>query len=152
MFRDRVRGLRERVERKVKDELEKAKAKANAASEALVTQRRGPTELDKTGPEPPVVARLMVEIRSDGSTTIARGALVDEQSGEKVALEARGTTPLELAGQLAKTMMTLPLTAGQLARARFKAQQAQPDRGQTVVSEPDNDRNASPRGDEDDEH
>ncbi len=66
----------------------------------------------------------MVEIRSDGSRTIARGALVDEQSGERVALEANGATPLELAGQLAKTMMTLPFTAGQFARARVNAQRA----------------------------
>ena len=50
--------------------------------------------------------------------------VVDEQSGERVALEARGTTPLELAGQLAKTMMTLPFTAGQFAKARMKAQRA----------------------------
>ena len=67
--------------------------------------------------EPPVVARLMVEIRSDGSRTIARGALQDELSGEKVAIEAKGNSPLELAAQLAKSLLTTPLNAATLGRA-----------------------------------
>ncbi|MCP4445930.1 MAG: hypothetical protein GY811_11380 [Myxococcales bacterium] len=54
--------------------------------------------------EPPVVARLVVEIRSDGSRTIARGAMEDAITGEKVAIEARGTSPLSLALGLAKSM------------------------------------------------
>tara|TARA_R110002096_G_scaffold171490_4_gene344499 strand:- start:129602 stop:129865 length:264 start_codon:yes stop_codon:yes gene_type:complete len=54
--------------------------------------------------EPPVVARLVVEIRSDGSRTIARGAMEDAVTGEKVAIEARGTSPLSLALGLAKSM------------------------------------------------
>lgn len=54
--------------------------------------------------EPPVVARLVVEIRSDGSRTIARGAMEDAITGEKVAIEARGSSPLSLALGLAKSM------------------------------------------------
>ncbi len=54
--------------------------------------------------EPPVVARLIIEIRSDGTRTIARGAMEDVLTGEKVAIEARGTTPLRLALSLAKSM------------------------------------------------
>ena len=67
--------------------------------------------------DPPVVARLMVEIRSDGSRTIARGAVEDLASGERAAIEARGATPVQLAASLAKTLMATPL----LARATIKA-------------------------------
>jgi hypothetical protein len=67
--------------------------------------------------EPPVVARLVVEIRSDGSHTIARGALEDAQRGERVAVEARGTTPLQLAIALARALAQVPrLTARSAVR------------------------------------
>ncbi len=69
----------------------------------LVTQ--APGELQE---EPPIVARLVVEIRSDGSRTIARGALEDAHNGEKVALEARGDSPLQLAIALARSLTQLP--------------------------------------------
>lgn len=58
--------------------------------------------------EPPVVARLVVEIRSDGSRTIARGALEDAQQGQRVAIEARGDSPLQLAIALARSLTQLP--------------------------------------------
>jgi hypothetical protein len=58
--------------------------------------------------EPPVVARLIVEIRSDGTTTVARGAMEDAQSGQKVAILARGTTPLALALSLARSITSAP--------------------------------------------
>jgi hypothetical protein len=58
--------------------------------------------------EPPVVARLVVEIRSDGTRTIARGALEDAQHGEKVAIEAHGNSPLQLALALARSLTQLP--------------------------------------------
>ena len=67
--------------------------------------------------EPAVVARLMVEIRSDGSHTIARGAMEDLLSGEKVAIEARGSTPVALALGLAKSMMRGRAFARSAARA-----------------------------------
>lgn len=94
----------------------------NADAERAATPRTGlqtttPADLAEQGPEPPVVARLMVEIRSDGSRTIARGALQDELTGEQVAVEARGNSPLELAGQLAKTLVTAPLSLGSLRKA-----------------------------------
>jgi hypothetical protein len=66
---------------------------------------RPPAELSE---EPPVVARFVVEIRSDGSRTIARGALEDAQSGQRVAIEARGDTPLQLALALARSLTQLP--------------------------------------------
>jgi hypothetical protein len=67
--------------------------------------------------EPPVVARLVIEIRSDGRRTIARGAAEDVLLGEKVAVHAEGTTPLALALSLAKSLVTLPA----LAKTTFKA-------------------------------
>jgi hypothetical protein len=66
--------------------------------------------------EPPVVARLMIEIRSDGSRTIARGALEDAILGEKVAVEARGTSPASLAASLIKSLFSGPLLAKAVAR------------------------------------
>ena len=66
---------------------------------------------------PPVVARMVVEIRSDGSRTVARGALEDLASGERVALRADGSTPLALASALAKSLVKTPLFARQAVRA-----------------------------------
>ncbi len=76
--------------------------------------------------EPPVVARLVVEIRSDGTRTIARGALEDAQQGQRVAVEARGDSPIQLAIALARSLTQLPrLSArsavrGLLAKRRTK--------------------------------
>lgn len=66
--------------------------------------------------EPPVVARLIVEIRSDGTRTVARGALEDVTNGEKVAVEARGTTPAALAASMIKSLFSGPLLAKVVAR------------------------------------
>lgn len=68
--------------------------------------------------EPPVVARLIVEIRSDGSRTIARGALEDLSNGEQVAIEAHGRSPMSLALGLAKSIMRV---RGGLARSATRA-------------------------------
>ena len=64
-----------------------------------------PAELTE---EPPVVARLVIEIRSDGSRTIARGAIEDAEQGHKVAIEARGDTPIQLAIALARALTQIP--------------------------------------------
>jgi hypothetical protein len=58
--------------------------------------------------DPPVVARLVVEIRSDGSRTIARGAMEDVVSGQRTTVEARGDSPLQLAIALARSLTQLP--------------------------------------------
>lgn len=76
--------------------------------------------LAEPAPEPPVVARLVVEIRSDGSRTIARGALDDVLGGEKVAVEARGTTPAALAASLIRSLFSGPLLAKVIARRLLK--------------------------------
>ena len=84
-----------------------------------------PDELVESN-EPPVVARLVVEIRSDGTRTIARGAIEDAQLGERVAIEARGDSPIQLAIALARALTQLPRLAarstvrGLLSRRRDK--------------------------------
>lgn len=70
--------------------------------------------------EPPVVARLVVEIRSDGSRTIARGAMEDVHTGQTVAIEARGTTPLSLALSMARAMFSAPALGRTAARALLR--------------------------------
>lgn len=81
-----------------------------------ITKTTGEQALENAT-EPPVVARLMVEIRSDGSRTIARGAMEDIHSGQRVAIEALGTTPAQLAASLAKSLLTLPAFASRVARS-----------------------------------
>jgi hypothetical protein len=76
---------------------------AKAPQDAV--ERRPPDE------ELPVVARLVVEIRSDGKRTIARGAVEDAASGERVAVEARGASPAQLAFALAKSLWSVPRLA-----------------------------------------
>ncbi|HUJ61692.1 MAG TPA: hypothetical protein VLX92_24480 [Kofleriaceae bacterium] len=66
-----------------------------------------PDELERRD-EPPVVARLVVEIRSDGTRTIARGAIEDAQHGQRTAIEARGDSPLQLAIALARSIARMP--------------------------------------------
>lgn len=81
-----------------------------------------PVEALTTAPDdPPVVARMIVEIRSDGTRTIARGAMEDVHSGERVALEAHGTTPVALAASLARSMLIAPMLARQAVRAWLTA-------------------------------
>jgi len=67
--------------------------------------------------ELPVVARLIVEIRSDGSHTLARGALEDVLTGERVSLEANGGSPAALAASLAGSLLSTPFALGRYARA-----------------------------------
>lgn len=66
---------------------------------------------------PPVVARMVVEIRSDGSRTVARGAIEDLQSGERVALRADASTPVALAGELAKSLLRTPALAREAVKS-----------------------------------
>lgn len=70
--------------------------------------------------EPPVVARMVIEIRSDGSRTVARGALEDVISGQKVAIEAKGSSPASLAGSLMKSLLTMPVLARGTIRALLR--------------------------------
>lgn len=85
------------------------------ADETHVAQR-APGEIAKED-ELPVVARLVVELRSDGTRTIARGAIVDVDSGQQVAIEVRASSLLELTGSLAKSLASLPMM---LLKARLR--------------------------------
>jgi hypothetical protein len=73
--------------------------------------------------EPPVVARLVVEIRSDGSRTIARGAIEDVASGQRTAIEASGASPLQVALALAKAITQLPRMGARAMLPRLGARQ-----------------------------
>jgi hypothetical protein len=78
---------------------------------------RSTSQLPVQEEELPVVARLVVEVRSDGTRTIARGAMEDVASGTRAAIEAAGSTPLELAMTLAKSIVSAPWFARQLVRS-----------------------------------
>jgi hypothetical protein len=81
---------------------------------------RGESRIEPEADEPPVVARMVIEIRSDGTRTIARGAIEDTTTGERAAIEAKGTTPLALAASLAKAMFGAPALARQAVRSLLK--------------------------------
>ena len=84
------------------------KATDDNAKTVVLASDPGTREEVERADEPPVIARLIVEIRSDGSRTIARGALEDAQRGDRVAIEARGDSPLQLAIALARSLTQLP--------------------------------------------
>ncbi len=65
---------------------------------------------------PPVVARMVVEIRSDGSRTIARGAVEDQQSGESAALYVEASSPIALVRELSKSLLKTPVLAKEAMR------------------------------------
>jgi hypothetical protein len=118
---DRARGVRQRVEEVARGLSERrgpASAEASPAqdhrSTAVRTAEKDP--LAEVG-ELPVVARLIVEIRSDGSHTVARGALEDVVTGERVSLEANGGSPAALAASLAGSLLSTPFALGRYARA-----------------------------------
>jgi len=90
--------------------------------------------------EPPVVARLVVEIRSDGSRTIARGALEDGQLGERTSLKVEGATPSQLALSLVKALFQAPAFARSVARALL------PERTKDATSYDDAQVHAAARG------
>ena len=58
--------------------------------------------------ELPVVARLVVEIRSDGTRTVARGAMYEAESGQKVAVELQSGSPWQMAQSLVKALLGMP--------------------------------------------
>jgi hypothetical protein len=84
-----------------------------AANKALVNEE-----------ELPVVARLVVEIRSDGTRTVARGAMEDVMTGEMAQVRAEGGSPVQLAGSLAKSLLSVPALALQAARTVAEAKKS----------------------------
>ena len=81
---------------------------------------RDQSEVPAPADELPVVARLVVEIRSDGRRTVARGAMEDVAAGQQVAVEARGDSPLQLAMALARTIVRGPMFARAAARGLLR--------------------------------
>lgn len=73
--------------------------------------------LPTQGDDLPVVARLIVEVRSNGFRTVARGAMEDASTGARAAVEAAGSTPLELALGLAKSLFAAPWLRDRIGRA-----------------------------------
>lgn len=125
-LKERLSAMRQEVTRRVKETAGRVIEQSAEQLAALAPTEKHRDRMETLAEEPPVVARLMVEIRSDGSRTIARGALKDELSGEQVSLEAQGSSPLQLASQLARSLLTTPLAAGQLARAMMAARREKP--------------------------
>ena len=89
--------------------------------------KRSQSQLSQTlTDEPPVVAQLMIEIRADGSRTIARGALNDLRTGESAQVHAEGRTPGDLIMSLATSLLALPgslFDAGASRRERLKREE-----------------------------
>lgn len=108
---------RNRVRKGLEDAMVTTVALANRKDETLA----------ESGPEPPVVARLAIEIRSDGSRTIARGAIEDIERGESVAIKAEGATPAAVAVTLAKSLMSLPRFFGRAVGDRVLAKKPRDD-------------------------
>lgn len=83
--------------------------------------------------ELPVVARLVIEIRSDGSRTVARGALEQAlapgEAAERVAVEARGGSPAALALDLLRAVMSAPF---QSSLSRWTGREGQVAAGRVV--------------------
>ncbi len=91
-----------------------------AATELVDTAAEERSELVDAD-ELPVVARMVVEIRSDGSRTVTRGVLEDHVQGEKVAVEAAAPTLPGLATGLARALMRMPGLERRAARAALDA-------------------------------
>jgi hypothetical protein len=65
----------------------------------------------------PVVARLVVEVRSDGTRTIARGVIEDHKTGQRTSIRAGAESELALLGMLMKAASGLTRLARRTARA-----------------------------------
>ena len=109
----------------IRDEVAGARAPAQsiggarpAPSDPLVANDAG--GVPQNYEEPPVVARMIIEIRSDGARTIARGALEDIVSNERVKIEASGGTPMQLAASLATNLLSTPFMIGRAAERVIK--------------------------------
>lgn len=74
-----------------------------------------------------MVARLVVEIRSDGTRTVARGALEDAVAGEDVALAVEAESPAALLGKLTRSLLSLPAMLRTPAQALPEAERSPDD-------------------------
>jgi hypothetical protein len=88
------------------------------------TETAGPNEpvIVDASAVPPVVARCVVEVRSDGTVSMARG--VFEVEDERVVIEGIGRTPRELLAMLARG--TFAHARMRISDARHKLEQRLP--------------------------
>jgi hypothetical protein len=122
-LKDRVHEVKQRVEAT-------AQRVAEARTSPIIVQGpagrgTGLTETERgsvpaTHEEPPVVARMIIEIRSDGARTVARGALEDVVTGERVSIDANGGSPMQLAASLASSLLATPFSLGKVASAMVR--------------------------------
>ena len=71
--------------------------------------------------ELPVVMRMVIEVRSDGVKTMARGAVEDVINDHKVAIELPAMSPLQLSAALSETIGKTLLDTPGLAKAALKS-------------------------------
>jgi hypothetical protein len=128
-----IESLERRAREVTREVKERVEATAQRMADARVPIRDGAAQ-PAAGPivstssgqvpqayeEPPVVARMIIEIRSDGTRTIARGALEDVLSDERVKIEASGGSPIQLAASLASNLLSTPFMLGRAANAVIK--------------------------------
>ena len=116
--REVTRGVKDRVEataQRMADARVPIRDGAAPAPGPLVPTDSG--QVPQAYEEPPVVARMIIEIRSDGTRTIA---LVAEHVFERVKIEASGGSPIQLAASLASNLLSTPFMLGRAANAAFK--------------------------------
>src|SRR5690606_36648919 len=128
-----IESLERRAREVTREVKERVEATAQRMADARVPIRDGPAppppgplvhaepgQVPQAYEEPPVVARMVIEIRSDGTRTIARGALEDVLSVERVKIEASGGSPMQLAASLASNLLSTPFMLGRAANAVIK--------------------------------
>jgi hypothetical protein len=117
-LKDRARDVKQAVEATAQRMADaRVPIKDGAAPRGGPIVHDAPGQVPQQYEEPPVVARMMIEIRSDGTRTIARGALEDIVSGEQVKIEAAGGSPMALAASLASNLLSTPFMLGRAANA-----------------------------------
>ena len=81
----------------------------------VTSRKREELDRPRADEDLPVVARLVVEVRSDGSRTVARGGLEDATTGQRVTIDARGDSPATLALALARSIFKMPRLAARMS-------------------------------------
>lgn len=102
---------------------------AETETEAELTPLESEELATEGGDELPVVARMVVEIRSDGSHTVARGAVEDLLNDQRVAVEAEAGSPLELSRALTKLLLSAPFAARSALLGRERPSSTTSERG-----------------------
>jgi hypothetical protein len=72
-------------------------------------------------PELPIVARILVEIRSDGTRTVASASVQNALLGQAVSVQAETTTPNSIAQVLLRSMARMPLLGTVASRALLRS-------------------------------